>query len=104
MWAPSWSLSPHRPKVMLMLIVRLLFVKATYNKNTETGRGKVQQVVRSPAAGEVMAGKWVAPFSLGSVFSLCFSEQVGAMVIGAIEIDGARHPVCGCQAVPMAMR
>lgn len=47
-----------------------------------------------------MAGKWIAPFSLCSVFSLCFSEQVGAMVIGAIEIDGAHHPVQGCELFP----
>lgn len=47
-----------------------------------------------------MAGKWIAPFSLCSVFSLCFSEQVGAMVIGAIEIDGAQHPAQGCELFP----
>lgn len=44
-----------------------------------------------------MAGKQIAPISLCSDFSPCFSEQVGAMVIGAIEIDGTPR------AVPMEM-
>lgn len=80
--------------------------KATYNKNTETRRGKgpASRQKANDSCSEVRAGKWAAPFSLCSVFSLCFSERVGAMVIGAIEIDGAHHPARGCQAVPMAMR
>jgi hypothetical protein len=43
---------------------------------------------------KVTAGKWIAPLFL------CFSEQVGAMVIGAIEIDGVHLPAWGCKLFP----
>lgn len=56
------------------------------------------------AAGEGACGEVDCPPSfLYSVFSCVFSEQVGAMVIGAIEIDGVHLPARGCWAVPMEM-
>lgn len=49
------------------------------------------------AAGEGGSGEADCPPSfLCSVFSSVFSEQVGAMVIGAIEIDGVHLPAQGC--------
>ena len=50
---------------------------------------KVPQQLREKGT----AGKWTPRFPLCSVFSPCFSERVGAMVIGTIEVDGAQHPV-----------
>ena len=52
---------------------------------------KVPQQLRE----KVTAGTWTPCFPLCPVFSPCFSERVGAMVIGTIEIDGAQHPVRG---------
>ncbi|KAL0601722.1 hypothetical protein AAY473_027915 [Plecturocebus cupreus] len=51
------------------------------------------------------AASWVnvSPGGRYTCSKLCFSEQVGTMVIGTIEIDGAHHPARGCQAVPLEM-
>lgn len=100
------SLGHLTPKTRRMLRVSLLFSKATSNKSREPeGERSAGALTRcnNSCRGRRPRRSGLPPFPSGSVFSLCFSEQVGAMVIGAIEIDGAPRLVWGCRAVPMEM-